>query len=104
MTVKAKESPQIQKVRNKIKQKIKQADKKMSPEALSSMSRLIKEQLNRKKEDRIDLKEWQITSFDENRHPAKIQNKFILKLIRQIKHTTKQGLEGRIKSIRKTPR
>lgn len=96
MIVKAKESPHIQKARNKIKQKIKQEDKKISPQALYEMSQLIKQQLNRNKEGRIDLKGRQITSFDENKHPAKTESKFILKLIRQIKQTTEQGLEGRI--------
>lgn len=100
MNTKAKESSEIQKVRKKIKQKIQQAEQKMNPEALIAMGRLIKEQLNRKKEGRISLKERQFT-FDENRHPAKTQNKFILKLIRQIKHPAEHGLEGRIKTIKK---
>lgn len=100
MTVKAKESPEIQKARKKIKRKLQQAERKMNPEALIAMSFLIKEQLNRKKEERINLKERHIT-FDENKHPAKT-SKFINKLIRQIKHTTEHDLEGRIKSIKKT--
>jgi hypothetical protein len=102
MTVKAKESHQIQKVRKKIKEKIHEAEKQMSPEALLAMSYLIKQQLNRKKEGRINLKERQVTSFDENRHPAKTQSKFILKLIHQIKHPPKKDLTGRITSIKKT--
>ena len=102
MTAKAKESAQIQRARNKIKQQLQKAEKKMNPEALQAMSHLIREQLNRKKTERIDLKNRQIISFDENKHPAKTENKFIIKLIRQIKQQqNKSDLEGRIKPLSK---
>lgn len=103
MTAKAKESAQIQKARNKIKQQLQKAEKKMNPEALQAMSRLIREQLNRKKAGRINLKNRQIISFDENKHPAKTESKFIIKLIHQIKNQqNKSDLEGRIKHLSKT--
>jgi hypothetical protein len=102
MTAKAKESTQIQKARNKIKQQLQKAEKKMNPEALHAMSLLIREQLNRKKSGRIDLKNRQIISFDENKHPAQTESKFVIKLIRQIKQQqNKSDLEGRIKPLSK---
>lgn len=99
MPAKAKESPQIQKARKKIKQQLKAAEKRMNAEALQTMSRLIKEQLSRQKSGRIDLKDRQITTFDENQHPAKTESKFVLNLIHQIKDgkiNTENDLEGRI--------
>lgn len=102
MSIKAKESLQIQKARKKIKEQLKAADKRMNPQALQNMSRLIKEQLSRQKADRIDLKNRQIISFDENQHPAKTESKFIAKLMHQIQHGTlslESDLEGRIKQL-----
>jgi len=100
MTSKAKESAQVQKARKKIELQLQKAEKKMNPEALSAMSRLIKEQLLRQQPGRIDLKKRQITSLNKNAHYAKTESKFIDKLIRQIKNDQFSGekyLEGRIK-------
>lgn len=103
MTAKAKESIQIEKARKKIKQQLQKADQKINPEALQATSRLIREQLQRKKAGRIDLKNRQIISFDENKHPAKTESKFVIKLIQQIKQgNNKNDLEGRIKPLSKT--
>ena len=99
MKTKAKESQQVQKARKKIQKKLKAADQRANSETLSAMSSLIKMQLNRHKAEKIDLKKRQLISFDENTHPAKIQSKFILNLIREIKHKIKpqkESLEGRI--------
>jgi hypothetical protein len=101
MTEKAKESAQILKARKKIERKLQMAEKKINPEALQTMSKIIKEQLNRQKDVRIDLKARHVT-FDENKHSAKTQSKFITKLINQIKHNkipSENELEGRIWTI-----
>ena len=102
MSDKAKESSHIQKARKKIQQRLTAADKKVNEETLGNMSRLIKMQLNRQKPSRIDLKERQITSIDENARYAKIESQFIIKLIHEIEQEnppTDHGLEGRIKTI-----
>lgn len=102
MTTKAKESQHIQKARKKIEEQLKSAEKKMSPEALNTMSRLIKEQINRQQPGRVNLKHRQVTSMDENDRYAKTESKFILKMINQIKQKQskpKNHLEGRIKSL-----
>lgn len=106
MPVKAKESLQIQKARKKIKEQLKSADEKMNPQALSGMSRLIKEQLNRQKPGRINLKKHQITSLEENPRFAKTQSKFIIKLIDEIKLGRiypKNYFKGRVKSLSESP-
>lgn len=101
MAEKAQESAQIQKARKKIERKLLMAEKKMNPEALQAMSKIIKQQLDRKQTGRINLKERHIT-FDENKHSAKPQSKFIMKLIHQIEHNQipeANELEGRIRTI-----
>ena len=100
MPPKAKESPQIKRARQKLKEQIKTAEKKMNAEALSIMSRLIKEQLSRQKSGRINLKKHRITSLEENKNVAKTESKFVLKLLNQIKNeniSPENTLEGRIK-------
>lgn len=100
MSGKAKESVQIQKARKKIKQQIASADKKINEGALLAMSKTIRLQISRHASERINLKEKIVTLFDENRHPAPTQNKFISKLAKQIKANPSdknlKKLEGRI--------
>jgi hypothetical protein len=97
---KAKESRQIQKARQKIKKQLAAAEKRVNPDALSSMSRLIQRQIARHSSERIDLKNRQITLFDENQHPAKTESRFISTLMNQIKQErlseSDHDLEGRI--------
>ena len=102
MTTKAKESQHIQKARKKIEEQLKSAEKKMNPEALSAMSRLIKEQINRQQPGRINLKQRQVTSIDKDDRYAKTESKFVHKMISQIKQKQlkpENNLEGRIKSL-----
>lgn len=103
MANKAKDSPQVQKARKKIKQQLDKADKRINAEALSEMSRLIQRQMQRKATDRVNLKSKTVTFFDENRHPAKTESKFVRRLLKQLQHQTapkqKTNLEGRISSI-----
>lgn len=100
MAVKAKESPQVQKARRKIKRQLKAAERKMNPETLKAMSQLIKQQLARHQSERINLRKREFTIFDENQHPAKTESKFIMKLLHDLEHGEGQlednHLEGRI--------
>jgi len=103
MVPKAKESVQIQKARKKIEEQLKKAEKKMNPEALSTMSRLIKEQLHRQQPGRIDLKKRQVTTVGDLKNKgSKAESKFITKFMHQIKHDQfpqEKDLEGRIRTI-----
>lgn len=101
---KAKESRQIQKARKKIKKQLAEAEKRINPEALKSMSRLIQRQIARHSSERINLKKRQITLFDENQHSAKTESRFVSSLLRHIKEEqvpppSQSQLEGRITSI-----
>lgn len=105
MATKAKESPQIQKARNKIQQHLAEADKRINTEALKEMALLIQRQISRHTPDRINLKAKQVTRvslFDENKHPAKTESKFVNRLLKELqqpkKSKRKNDLEGRITS------
>lgn len=105
MATKAKESPQIEKARNKIKQQLAKAEARINSEALSKMVLLIQRQISHTP-NRISLKKKQVTHlplFDENQHPAKTESKFVGNLLKELQHPkkTKQkgALEGRIKSV-----
>jgi len=103
MSTKAKESPQIQKARKKIKRQLQAADKRINPETLAAMRQLIKLQLARHQPERIALKSRQVTIFDENQHPAKTESRFVTHLLQQLQQGEDQpsdnDLEGRISSI-----
>ena len=105
MSTKAKESRQVQKARDKIKKQLLAAEKRTNTETLKAMSLLIKQQLERHKPERITLSKRQITAFDENKHPARSESKFVSKLLNQLKKataSTDSSLEGRITSIQET--
>lgn len=100
MSTKAKDSPQIQKARKKIKEQLKLSEKRMNTQALLAMSLLIKEQLKRQKTSQINFKKREIKQVGSHPVYAKTQSKFILKLMNQIKEAEnkqKIELEGRIK-------
>jgi len=103
MSIKAKESTQIDKARKKIKKKLAAADRRLNPAAIKAMSQLIEQQLARRKGERISLENRQITLFDENRHSAKSESKFVSRLLQQLKKQvpTKSAnkLGGRVKSV-----
>lgn len=103
MTTKAKESRQVEKARKKIERQLLAAEKRTNAETLKAMSLIIKKQLARHQSERINLSKRQITTFDENRHPAKTESKFVTKLLKQLKNERSQDkdspLEGRITSI-----
>lgn len=102
MVVKAKESPQVQKARKKIKQQLAAAEKRINDEALKEMRLLIQRQIARHHAERVDLKTKVVTLFDENKHPAQTESKFVNRLLKDLKHPPKSKkkseLEGRITS------
>jgi hypothetical protein len=100
---KAKESAQIQKARKKIQRQIEAAEKRITPESLSKMTLLIHRQLSRSSPERISLTTKSITLFDENRHSAKTESRFVRKLLQHIKNLpgTGKALDGRISSVKK---
>jgi hypothetical protein len=103
MVAKAKESSQVNKARKKLQQQLAKADKRINKDALKKMRSLIEEQLARHKDERIPLHKRQIVLFDENQHSAKIESKFITRLIHQLKHpktsVKDKDLEGRVKTF-----
>lgn len=103
MGVKAKESPQIVKARKKLQRHLEESEQQVNPDALKSMRHLIERQLARHQTERIDLKSKQVTLFDENKHPAKTESRFVAKLMRQLKTPPvapkSKKLEGRVRAI-----
>lgn len=101
MSDKAKESAQVQKARKKIKDQLADAEKRINPEALHEMARIIQLQLSRRSSERINLKNKTVTLFDENQHSAKTESKFVNRLLKQIKQKiidpSYKQLEGRVK-------
>lgn len=100
---KAKESTQISKARKKLLQQMADENKHITAQALDNIRKSIHYWIARHADERISLKSKEITLFDENRHPAKPQNRFILDLLYNLKDNslTKKGskkLTGRIKS------
>lgn len=109
MATKAQESAQIQKARAKIKRQLEAAEKRFNADTLARMSLLIQKQLARHQTERVNLKKRQVTLFDENQHPAKAKNSFVMNLLRQLEqetpsHTEETPLEGRIKTISDEPK
>lgn len=85
MVTRAKESRQVQKARRKLKHQIAEENKHMTPKALQKMRRVIEYWISRHYQDRVTLKNKEISVFDENKHPAKIHSKFITNLMKNIK-------------------
>lgn len=99
---KAKESTQVHKARKKIQQQLDAAEKKLNPDALQAMRRIIQKQIARHQSERINLKDRTIKLFDENQHPAKTESRFISKLLHELQNKSEPAdndLEGRIKPI-----
>ena len=84
MGEKAKESHEIEKLRQKLAQRLNKQSLQSSPEALESMRQAIKSQLSHKS-SRVVLKKRSIKLFDRNKHPEKIHSKFIKKLMIELK-------------------
>lgn len=86
MAKKAKESSHVKKVRQKLRRQLRDKDRQVNEEALRNMRQIIQRQIARHQSERVDLKAREITLFDENQHSAKTQNKFILNLLKKLKH------------------
>jgi hypothetical protein len=101
MGKKARESAQIMRARKKIEKQLQATENRMNIEALAHMRALIEKQIQRQAPERINLKKRQIVLFDENRHPAETQSKFVMHLLEKIKEgkPAKEKLKGRIKSF-----
>jgi len=66
----AQESPKTQKVREKLKKKLEENDKKITPQALQKKTIEIHQWINRHAKQRIVLKSKSISLFDENQNTA----------------------------------
>lgn len=80
MSKKTKESPQIQKARNKLKKKLHIEQKKFTSEALENMTNKIRMMISKHHPEKSYLKQKKFTLFDENTHTAKTKSKHIIKL------------------------
>src|SRR5262249_44866292 len=100
--MKAKESAQISKARRKLLQQMAEENKHITTQALEQIRKSMHYWIARHSGERINLKAKEITIFDENRHSAQPQNRFILDLLQHLQGLpTKRSarkLKGRIKS------
>lgn len=78
--IKAKDSKQVQRAREKIAKKIAKDEAKIDQRALEEMKQAIKHRIDRFAKDRVPLKDKSITLFDEKTHIAKIRSRFIKNL------------------------
>lgn len=98
MLIKSQESVQIRRARRKLKKQLQEEEKKITPEALQKVSESIYLWLSRHSEERIALKDKNITLFDENQHSAKIKSKFIDSLLKDLQRKSESEnrlLQGR---------
>lgn len=97
--IRAEESPQICKARKKLEDQIKSKDKKLTYQALDRIRKSMHRWIDRYAMDRVNLRGKSIALFDENQHPAKIENKFIINKLKNLKMRSKDStLAGRIKT------
>lgn len=82
---KAKESPQVQKTRAKLKQRLKIEHSQITSKALNDVCDAIRKVLARNHPKPKNLKQKEVTLFDENKHSAGTKSKYILKLHRLLK-------------------
>jgi hypothetical protein len=82
--IKAKESHEIEKLREKLAVRLNKQSNKSSPEALESMRRAIKNQFEQKV-SRSGLKKRSVKIYDKSKGPE-IHSKFIKKLMLQLKN------------------
>lgn len=80
----AEESLQTKKAREKLKRKLEDQDKKITPQALEKKSIEIHDWIARHADERVSLKEKSISLFDENQNAAKLSEK-ITKVAEQIR-------------------
>lgn len=102
--LKSQESIQIKRARRKLKKQLQEEEKQITPQALQKMSQSIHQWISRHSDDRIQLKDKNITLFDANQHSAKIKSKFIDSLLKELSKENELSksdssvLDGRIKN------
>ena len=91
MQVKAKESSKIVKARKKLEGQMAVENKLITTQALGNIRKSMHDWIARHHGERVSLKKKSITLFDENEHPARPQNKFILNLLKNISSKAKKS-------------
>lgn len=103
MVAKAKESKQVEKARRKLKMQIQEEHQLVTETALREVSQDIKNWISRHAQDRIKLKQKEISLFDENQHPAKVHSRYVKHLLHDlalpVPPREENNLEGRITKI-----
>ena len=84
MGAKAKESPKVDKLRQKLRKQMDEDNTRISEEALKDVSKEMYQWLQRHASERISLKDKNIVPFDSNKHPAQVQSKFVKNLLVQL--------------------
>lgn len=103
MATKARDSRQVEKARKKLRAQIETEQKKVNEKTINQMKQAMQIWLKRHKQERIKLADLPIEVFDENRHSAKTQSKFVVHLMSRLKHEavrpkSLKPLKGRLKS------
>lgn len=93
MNQKAKESAQIKKYRRKLQKQLENEKTQMTEAALKKAKDSMQLWISRHQSERINLKDKTITLFDENRHPARTESKFVHDLFSRIRHDTNSALQ-----------
>jgi len=105
MGTKAIESKQVQKARQKLKFQMEKERIRVTDEALKRGSEEIKNWITRHSQERIKLKEKDISFFDENRHPAKVHSRYVKHLLEEVSKPVppkvERNLSGRVTKERK---
>ncbi len=100
--LKAKESPQVERARKKIQQKLTEETQKITPEAIKNASNVIRSWIERHNDVRVSLKN-KVGFFDQNQSSATVKSKFVIHKMQQLQKTPKVGrqpskaLGGRVK-------
>ena len=103
MSLMAEESEQVKRARRKLKRKMEEEDREITPEALERVVEEIYLWISKHSGERLSLKDQNISLFDENQHVSKISNRSIARLREMINREIEQEsgqhhpLQGRIK-------
>lgn len=100
MVSKAKESKQVEKARKKLKLQIQTEHELLTATALQKVSQDIKTWISRHAQDRIKLKQKDISLFDENQHSEKIHSRYVKHLLEELARpaspVSENDLSGRV--------
>ncbi len=95
MSAIAEESKQVKRAREKLKKKIEDANRLVTPEALAKMTEEIHLWISKNIKERVDLKGKNISLFDENENVASVSSRYIGRL----RTTIKRQLSGATKMV-----